>query len=172
MSSIDAPPERFAPSAPRWQRIGVPIASVMLGSLLTIIPLIAANPILPPLGLMLLLGWRLLRPELFPIWAAAPFGLFDDGVSGQPMGSAVLLWTVSFFAIELFDTRLVWRDYWQDWLIASLAIGFCLIGGRMIASPIAAHVDTMLIVQILLSALLFPLVARMVAWLDRKRGRA
>ena len=172
MSSIDAPPERFAPSAPRWQRIGVPIASVMLGSLLTIIPMIAANPILPPLGLMRLLGWRLLRPELFPIWAAAPFGLFDDCVSGQPMGSAVLLWTVSFFTIELFDTRLVWRDYWQDWLIASLATGFCLIGGRMIASPIAAHVDTMLIVQILLSALLFPLVARMVAWLERKRGRA
>jgi rod shape-determining protein MreD len=42
----------------------------------------------------------------------------------------------------------------------------------LIASPIAAHVDTMLLVQILLSALLFPLVARLVAWLDRKRGRA
>jgi rod shape-determining protein MreD len=109
---------------------------------------------------------------LFPIWAAAPFGLFDDLVSGQPLGSAILLWTISFFAIELFDQRLVWRDFWQDWLIAAGATAFCLIAGRLIASPIGAHVDTMLIVQILVSVMLFPLVARLVAWLDRKRGRA
>ena len=168
----EALPERFAPSAPRWQRIGVPIASVLLGSLVTIVPMIAPGPVLPPFGLLVLLAWRLLRPELFPVWAAAPFGLFDDCLSGQPMGSAVLLWTVTFFAIELFDTRLVWRDFWQDWLIAALATAFCLIAGRLIASPIAAHVDTLLIVQMLVSVSLFPLVARLVAWLDRKRGRA
>ena len=168
----EAPPERFARSAPRWQRIGVPIVSVLLGSLVTIVPIIATGAVLPPFGLLVLIGWRLLRPELLPVWAAAPFGLFDDLVSGQPMGSAVLLWTAAFFAIELFDTRLVWRDFWQDWLIAALAIAFCLIGGRLIASPIAAHVDTMLLVQILFSVSLFPLIARLVAWLDRKRGRA
>lgn len=168
----EAPPERFPRSAPRWQRIGVPIVSVLLGSLVTIAPIIATGPVLPPFGLMILLAWRLLRPELFPVWAAAPFGLFDDLVSGQPMGSAVLLWTVAFFAIELFDTRLVWRDFLQDWLIATGGLAFCLIGGRLIASPIAAHVDTMLLVQILVSVMLFPLVARLVAWLDRKRGRA
>jgi rod shape-determining protein MreD len=154
------------------QRLGVPIGSVLLGSLVTIVPVIAHYPVLPPFGLLVLLGWRLLRPELFPIWAAAPFGLFDDLVSGQPLGSAILLWTISFFAIELFDQRLVWRDFWQDWLIAAGAIAFCLIAGRLIASPIGAHVDTMLLVQILVSVMLFPLVARLVAWLDRKRGRA
>jgi len=168
----EPPPERFARSAPRWQRIGLPIVAVLLGSLVTIVPVVALNPLLPPFGLLMLLAWRLLRPELFPIWAAAPLGLFDDCVSGQPMGSAVLLWTISFFAIELFDTRLVWRDFWQDWLIAALAIAFCLIAGRLIASPIAAHVDTMLLVQILLAILVFPLIMRLVAWLDRKRGRA
>jgi len=154
------------------QRLGVPISSVLLGSLVTIVPVIAHYPVLPPFGLLMLLGWRLLRPELFPIWAAAPFGLFDDLVSGQPLGSAILLWTISFFAIELFDQRLVWRDFWQDWLIAAGATAFCLIAGRLIASPIGAHVDTMLIVQILVSVMLFPLVARLVAWPDRKRGRA
>lgn len=169
---IEEPPERFAESAPGWQRIGIPIASVLLGSLLPILPMIATGPVLPPLGLMMLLAWRLLRPEIFPIWAAAPFGLFDDLLSGQPLGSAILLWTASFFAIEAFDTRLVWRDFLQDWMIAALAIAFCLIAGRLIASPISAHVDTMLIVQILVSIMLFPLVARLVAWLDRKRGRA
>jgi len=168
----EPPPERFAPSAPLVQRLSVPIGSVLVGSLVTIVPMIAHYPVLPPFGLLVLLGWRLLRPELFPIWAAAPFGLFDDLVSGQPLGSAILLWTISFFAVELFDQRLVWRDFWQDWLIAAGAIAFCLIGGRLIASPIAAHVDTMLLVQILVSIMLFPLLARLVAWLDRKRGRA
>ena len=168
----ERPPERFARSAPPLQRMMVPVLSVIAGSLVTIVPVVAANPVLPPFGLMVLLAWRLLRPEVFKIWAAAPFGLFDDLVSGQPIGSAMLLWTISFFAVELFDQRMVWRDFWQDWLIAGGAIAFCLIGGRLVASPIGAHVDTMLIVQILVSVMLFPLVARLVAWLDRKRGRA
>jgi rod shape-determining protein MreD len=168
----EPPPERFAPSAPAIQRLGVPIASVLLGSLVTIIPVIVAYPVLPPFGLMMLLGWRLLRPELFKVWAPLPFGFFDDLISGQPLGSAVLLWTISFFAIELFDARLVWRDFRQDWLIAAGAIAFCLIGGRLLASPIAAHVDTMVLLQIVVSIMSFPLVARLVAWLDRKRGRA
>jgi rod shape-determining protein MreD len=168
----EAPPQRFAPTAPKVQRLGIPIASVVLGSLVTIVPIVVSYPVLPPFGLMMLLGWRLLRPELFKIWAVAPFGLFDDLVSGQPMGSAMLLWTISFFAIEIFDQRLVWRDFWQDWTIAAGAIAFCLIAGRLIASPIGAHVDTMLIAQIAVSALLFPWIARIIAWLDRKRGRA
>jgi rod shape-determining protein MreD len=165
-------PERFARDVPAAQRRAVPIVSVMMGSLITILPFVAGFPMLPPLGLMLLLGWRLLRPEVFRIWAPAPLGLFDDLVSGQPLGSAMLLWTIAFVAIEVFDQRLVWRDFRQDWLIASGAIAFCLIGGRLLASPIEARVDTMLILQIVASILFYPVVARLCAWLDRKRGRA
>ena len=47
-----------------------------------------------------------------------PLGLFDDLVSGQPLGSAMLLWTLCFLAIDVLEQRLVWRDFWQDWLIA------------------------------------------------------
>jgi rod shape-determining protein MreD len=72
--------------------------------------------------------------------------------------------------IDLIDQRLVFRDFWQDWLIAAGAIGFCLIAGRLVAAPIGAHVDTVLLVQIVISTMLFPLVARFCAWLDRKRG--
>src|SRR5699024_7185718 len=71
----------------------IPVASVMVGSLITIVPLIATFPVLPPLGLMTLLAWRLLRPEWMRIWSPLPFGFFDDLVSGQPLGSAILLWT-------------------------------------------------------------------------------
>ncbi|MGN6376197.1 MAG: rod shape-determining protein MreD, partial [Sphingomonas sp.] len=159
-------------SAPRAQRLLVPILSVMAGSLITIVPIIPSYPVLPPFGLIVLLGWRLLRPEVFKVWAPLPLGLFDDLVSGQPLGSAMLLWSITFIAIEVFDARLVWRDFRQDWLIAAGGIAFALIAGRLLASPIGAHVDTMLLLQILVSIMLFPLVARLVAWLDRKRGRA
>ncbi|MCM8731313.1 rod shape-determining protein MreD [Hephaestia sp. MAHUQ-44] len=150
----------------------IPIVSVMLGSLATIVPVIFPGGLLPPLGLMMLLAWRLLRPESLKIWTPVLLGLFDDLLSGQPFGSAMLLWTLCFFVIELIEIRLVFRDFWQDWLIAAGAIGFTLLAGRALASPIEAHVDTIMALQILVSILVFPLIARLVARLDRTRLRA
>lgn len=162
----------FAPEPSRVAVWVIPIASVIAGSLITILPMIATFPVLPPLGLMTLLAWRLLRPEWMRIWSPLPFGLFDDLVSGQPLGSAILLWTLAFLTVDLLDRRLVSRDFWQDWVLASGAIAFCLIVGRLIATPLAAHVDTLLLFQVLAAVLLYPFVARWVAWLDTKRGRA
>ena len=105
-------------------------------------------------------------------WAAAPLGLFDDLLSGQPLGSAVLLWSLAFVAIDMIEQRLVYRDFWQDWLIASGAIAFCLIAGRFFATPITAHVDTVLLVQVAITIMLFPVVSRLCAWLDEKRESA
>jgi rod shape-determining protein MreD len=141
--------------------------SVMLGSLMTLLPVVAVVPFLPPFGLMVLLGWRMLRGDSMRVWVPVLLGFFDDMVSGQPLGSAMLLWTLCVLAIDVLDTRLVWRDFWQDWLIASGAIGFCLIAGRLVAAPFGAHVDTALLLQILASAALFPLVYRLCAWFDR-----
>jgi rod shape-determining protein MreD len=150
----------------------IPVASVIVGSLITILPLVATFPVLPPLGLMTLLAWRLLRPEWMRIWSPLPFGFFDDLVSGQPLGSAMLLWTLAFLIVDLLDRRLMSRDFWQDWVLASGAIAFCLLVGRLIATPIAAHVDTLLLSQVVAAVLLYPLVARLVAWFDTKRERA
>ena len=46
----------------------VPWLSIMLGSAIAVLPLSATIPIMPPLGFLLLLGWRLLRPGLLPLW--------------------------------------------------------------------------------------------------------
>lgn len=140
--------------------------SVMAGSLVTLLPVVTSFPILPPFGLLVLLGWRLRRPELLPVWAPAPLGLFDDLVSGQPFGCATLLWTLVFLALQLIDTRLVWRDFWQDWLIAAGGTGAFLILARFVATPFGAHVDTTLLLQLALSILLYPLIARLCARLD------
>ena len=146
--------------------------TIIAGSLATILPVIAPVPLLPPIGLLMLLAWRLRRPDRMRPYAALPFGLIDDLVSGQPLGSAMALWTVCTLAIDVLDTRLVSRDFWQDWLIAAAGTGLCLTAGRLIAAPIGAHVDGALLLQIAAAAALYPGVARFVTWIDTRWGRA
>ncbi len=136
------------------------VLSILIGSLVTLIPVIATVPFLPPFGLLMLLGWRLLRPDTLPVWAAAPLGLFDDLVSGQPLGSAMLLWQLCTLTIDLVDTRLLARDFWHDWLLAGGSIAVCIVLGRAFASTLGAHVDTVMLFQILVSVALFPLATR------------
>ena len=146
--------------------------SIAIAALLpAALPVVASVPWLPPLGLLMLLGWRLNRADTLAPWAAAPLGLIDDLVSGQPIGSAMLGWSLCVLAIEVLDSRLMWRDFWQNWLIAAGAIGFVLIGTRLIAAQLGAHVDTALLMQVIVSGALYPLAARFCAALDGKGGR-
>lgn len=145
-----------------------PVASVLLASLVPLlVPVVADWPLLPPLGLLFLLGWRLLRPGFFLPWAPLPLGAFDDLASGQPIGSAMLLWTVAFLAIDASERALLWRDYLQDWLVAAAAIGFCLFGGYLLALFAGGSAPLWSVVpQLVASILVFPVVARICARLD------
>jgi rod shape-determining protein MreD len=160
----------FAPPPGAFERQAVPIGSVMIASLAPLLPVIATAPVLPPLGLMVLLGWRLLRDDLWPVWIALPLGLFDDIFSGQPLGSAMALWTLCFLAIDLIDSRFVWRDHWQDWGIAALAIAAELGLALCIAHLTGGAMPFILLLpQIAVAVLLFPMIARLCAMLDRLR---
>lgn len=162
-------PTQLDQITPRGRARALPWLTVLAGSLVTIFPVAATLPLLPPCGLLMLLAWRLLAPLSLRRWAPALLGLFDDIVSGQPLGSAMLLWTVTFFLIDLFDQRTLFRAFAQEWLIAAAGIALCLIGGRLLASPIGGNVDSVLAVQIIVSILMFPFAARIVAWVDRRR---
>lgn len=166
-NTVDYKP--FEPKVAGGRARAIPWLTVMAGSLITIIPVVATIPILPPFGFVMLLAWRLLARFAFRPWAAAPLGLFDDLVSGQPLGSAVLLWSLAFVAIDMIEQRLALRDYWQDWLIASGAIACCVLGGRFLAVRVGTHVDTVLLAQIVITMMVFPLAARIVAMIERKR---
>ena len=168
VDSVDYKP--FETKLPANRARIIPWLTVMAGSLVTIIPVIATIPLLPPFGFVMLLAWRLLARFAFRPWAAAPLGFFDDLVSGQPLGSSVLLWSLAFVAIDMIEQRLAFRDHWQDWLIASGSIALCNIVGRFIAVPVGAHVDTILIAQIAVTIRMSPLAARIVAAIQNKRG--
>lgn len=148
----------------------VPIVSTIAGSMTALLPIVATSPTLPPFGLLMLLGWRLLRPELWPAWMALPLGLTDDLLSGQPLGSAMTLWTLAFLALDMVDNRMIWRDYWLDWLIATAAILFCLSGSWLFAAFTGGGGTLLAIVpQAAITILCFPVAARLCALLDRWR---
>ncbi len=159
--------DRFAPPPTAFEQLLIPVVSVLLASLSPLLPMIANTPVVPPFGFMMLLAWRLMRNDLWPVWAALPLGLFDDLFSGAPIGTATALWTISFIAIDAIDRRFVWRDHLQDWGISVVFIAAYLLctlwlsGGGL---PIV-----MLLPQIGFSALLFPIVTRVTAMLDRWR---
>jgi rod shape-determining protein MreD len=161
---------RFDREPSTLKMLAIPIASIAVGSMATTLPFFTAQPLLPPFGLLMFLAWRLMRPGLLPVWSGVPFGLMDDIFSGQPFGSAGLLWSLAMLTIETIDSRAIWRDYVQDWLIASLLIAAVLSGGLWIVG--LAHATpspVVLLPQIMLSILLYPLVVRICARLDSWR---
>ncbi len=149
---------------------GVPLATIMLGSLTPLLPVIASGPLVPPLGFMVLLAWRIVRPGLLPLWIGLPLGAFDDLFSGQPFGSAILLWSLAMLALEAVEQRFPWRGFWQDWATAfALLTGYLVLAALFAGGTIDLGRIVLILPQLLLSALLFPIVARMVAFFDRVR---
>ena len=149
---------------------GVPWASVMVLSLMPFAPLFVSAPIMPPLAFMALLAWRMLRPGMLPVWAGAPLGAFDDLYSGQPFGSAVLLWSLAMVTMELVDIRLRWRGFVQDWALAGALIAAYLVLATLVSNMAGGAAPLRAIVpQIALALIVHPLVTRLVAALDRLR---
>lgn len=149
---------------------GVPWATIIVGSLAPWLPIIASAAVVPPFGFMFLIAWRLLRPGLLPLWAGLPLGLVDDLYSGQPFGSAVLLFSLALFAIELLEQRIPWRSFWLDWITASaLLVAYLALAALVSGAELTFMQFRVIVPQLLLSLMLFPLVARLVALLDRMR---
>lgn len=175
--------ERLSPSA-RSDRYGrrinrtqsplrttiVPYATILIASALPIFLLADVMPIAPPLGFLLFLSWRIIRPELLPMWVGVPLGAFDDLFSGQPFGSAILLWSLTMIAFEIIETRFPWRGFWQDWFTAGLAIVLYILSAMVVSgAPLSSHQLLAAVPQLLLSVLLYPIISRMVAGFDRFR---
>jgi len=152
------------------RRQAVPLISVLAACLLDLLPIVAQQPLIPDFAFLTLIAWRLLRPEIWSAQTALPLGLFNDLVAGHPLGQSMALWTITFLAFDLIDSRVGWRDYWMDWLFAALAIIFYAFGSWYVARMMGARIEFVILVpQILLSLLFYPLVARLVLALDRWR---
>lgn len=161
---------RINRAASPFLALTTPWLLVMLGSLSPSWPVISSAPVLPPFGFLFLVGWQQLRPGLFPVWAGFPLGLFDDLFSGQPFGSAVVLWSLAMLALDFIDHRFPWRGFALNWLVAGafitgylfMALGIANLGGGN-AAPIV------ILPQLAVAILAYPITARLVALADRFR---
>ncbi|HEV2748661.1 MAG TPA: rod shape-determining protein MreD, partial [Allosphingosinicella sp.] len=80
------------------------------------------------------------------------------------------LWTITFLAFDLLDSRVLFRDYWMDWFFASLAILFYIFGGWLVSYVMGSTAEfSVMLPQLVASILAFPVVARVVLALDRWR---
>lgn len=148
----------------------VPLISTLIAILLSLLPIVAEAPLLPDFGFLMLITWRLLRPEIWTVRTAVFLGLVSDLVTGHPLGQGMLLWTVTFLVLDLIDSRLGFRDYWMDWLIAAGAIIFQTVGAWYISLLMGANVRlAVMLWQVGLSILAYPVAARIVLGLDRWR---
>lgn len=154
----------------KWRVRSVPYVTIMLGSLVPVLLIADLMPLVPSLGFLMLLGWRMVRPGLLPLWAGAPLGAFDDLVSGQPFGCAILLWSLAMIVIELIETRFPWRGFWQDWFTAGvIAVSYWFAALLVSGASVTPELLIVALPQALLSVMLYPIIARMVSGLDRFR---
>ena len=73
-------------------------------------------------------------------------------------------------ALEILETRIPWRGFWQDWFTAGLALVLYILASMTVSgATLTAHLFMAAIPQIILAVLLYPLFSRLVAWLDRFR---
>jgi rod shape-determining protein MreD len=148
----------------------VPLVSTLLAILLGLFPLVVTSPLIPDIGFLVLLTWRLLRPEIWMPTVALGLGLFDDLVSGHPLGQSMALWTMIFLVLDVVDHRIDYKDFWFDWFYAAVAILFHTAGAWYIAMLLNSPTPfAQLLPQIAFTILVYPIMARMILGLDRWR---
>ena len=148
----------------------VPLLSTLFAITLALLPIVAASPWMPNLGFLVLISWRLLRPEIWSAQVALGLGLAADLISGAPLGQSMLLWTATFLAFDYCDGLLGIRDFWLDWALAAGALLFHSVGVWYIALLMGSEISFWIMVpQLALSVLAYPVAARLVVALDRWR---
>lgn len=148
----------------------VPAATVLGGTLLSTLPIIAESGWFPDFGFLVLIAWRLLRSDIWPSWWAAPLGFVNDIVTGDPVGLSVTMWTFSMLALDLLDRRTIWRDYWIEWALAALLILLNEVAQWQVAAWMGAPVPfSAIIPPLLISVAAFPIAAWFVMRFDRWR---
>jgi rod shape-determining protein MreD len=154
----------------RVRRRTVPIGSIVAAILIQTLPIVLTAPLIPDFGFLFLVAWRLLRPEMWTAQMALPLGLLNDVIAGHPIGQSMALWTVTLLLLDLIESRALFRDYWLDWILASLLILFYVAASWYIARLMGSQAQfRVLWPQIALSILFYPVVSRIAVALDRWR---
>lgn len=128
----------------------------------------------PALALIAVFFWGLMRPGLMPPVAVLIIGLAEDLLSGGPPG----LWAAGFLAAYM----LIARER-KAFLELNGAGNFVAFAGIVLLSAATAYLLASalylrllpvapLLLQCMVTVILFPLLERMLIWVDRSIGRS
>ena len=113
-----------------WQRLDsfarelTPVALTLVLVILNVVPthIPGVARILPALPLIAVFHWSIHRPHLMPAPAVFLIGLFQDGLTGTPMGLHALIF-LAVHGVVLFQHRFfMGKSFFVHWL------GFGLVG--------------------------------------------
>jgi rod shape-determining protein MreD len=162
-------PKRFGQGPSRYA-LFVPAMTVVAASLLSALPVVSMSGWFPDFGYLVLISWRLLRADPWPAWWAAPLGLVNDLFTGYPIGFSIALWSATMLVLDLIDRRTMWRDYWIEWMVATVLIAFDEWAQWRIARLSGADIPfATMVPQLLISICAFPLSAWAISRVDRWR---
>lgn len=162
--------ERVAWHWGRWRR-ALPLLAALVAALALAAPMLAPSPLVPLWPLLFVIAWSLYAPELMPAWAALIVGLATDLALAVPPGVNATLMPVLALLVRAGGPQLGARDFWIDWLLTGPVIAIYQLLAVGLAGLIGAGRDPMLVIgQVLLGWALFPAVARLVAWGQRRIG--
>lgn len=115
----------------------------------------------PGLVLIALFYWTVHRPDLLRPWHACVLGLFDDILTGSPLGVNALVLTLVHWAVTSQHTFFRGKSFAVVWLsFALLAPGATIATAVLSFVAARAIIDPMVVlVQILLTIALYPPLA-------------
>jgi rod shape-determining protein MreD len=163
------PPRRIG-QGPRLYAAYIPAITVVAATLLSTLPIVSTSGWFPDFGYLAFISWRLLRADPWPAWWAAPLGFVNDLFTAYPIGFSVALWSATMLALDLIDRRTMWRDYWVEWVLATVLIAIDEWLQWRVAKVLGAAppFDRML-PALIISVCLFPIFAWFVSRIDRWR---
>jgi rod shape-determining protein MreD len=162
-------PTRRMARGPRAHAGYVPAITVIAASLLVALPIVSTSGWYPDFGYLVFIGWRLLRADPWPAWWAIPLGFINDLFTGLPIGFSIALWSATMLALDLIDRRTMWRDYWIEWVLATLLIAIdqwlqWRVARLVGAAPALAQIVPPLVISVFLFPAFAWVISRIDAW--------
>ncbi|HVI06497.1 MAG TPA: rod shape-determining protein MreD [Sphingomicrobium sp.] len=147
----------------------LPAANVVGASFLAALPIVSTSGWYPDFGYLVFISWRLLRADPWPAWWAAPLGFVNDLFTGYPVGFSIALWSATMLALDLIDRRTMWRDYWIEWVLATVLIVIdeglqWRVAGLQGAAPPFTHMLPPIVISICLFPVFAWIITRVDAW--------
>lgn len=150
---------------------GLPLGLTFIFVVLSVVPMPVPeySVLAPSVALMSVYYWTVHRPDLFPAWGAFAVGLFDDVLSGSPLGVNAFVLLLAHFSIVAQHKVFRGKAFWLVWA----AFGFVALGAQILTMVIGlllkgAFPDPLVtLAQLALTVSLYPVATAVLGRVQR-----